>query len=114
MAVFLALGCYRGEDVLVYPWTITDPASGLALDITGWSISFTLKQTYSGGALITKTVGSGITLTNPTAGVLSVSLLAADTNQTAGRYFYALARTDSGAHAILTAGDWTIKDDTAF
>lgn len=107
MAIQNDLAIFRGEDVGIGITLVP------AVDITGWSISFILKANYSGPAITTKTVGSGITITDAAAGQFTVSLLAADTvSLPAGRYYYDVARTTPGARSVLSHGEMQIRDNT--
>lgn len=82
---------FPGEDV-----TITFTVTGV--DVTGWAMSFAV-------GTVTKTVGSGVTLTDPTNGVLTVTLAAADTTTLgAGDKDFKLRRTDSGSNAVVAHG----------
>ncbi len=102
MAQQANLSFYLGEDI-----TITDQPAGTPVNITGWSIQFTLRQQPSldSAPLVTKTVGSGVTITNASAGIFTVQLAAADTAGLAeGTYYYYIQRTDSGSATVLTAG----------
>jgi len=96
---------YRGEDV-----TVTDTMSP-ATNITGWSLAFTVRKNYGdpNPALIAKTVGAGITITNATNGVFTIAIARADTaSLTPGVYVYDVQRTDAGNETVLTIGYLTI------
>jgi hypothetical protein len=109
VAIYQTWGCFRGEDVLLTD-TLRPPGG-----ITGWAITFTLKKLYTDQTvLITKTVGNGISIIDPINGVFTVGLSALDTNLPAGDYLYTIARTDTGAHTVLTYGPVKILDDTVF
>ena len=96
---------YKGEDasvtVTVYQSNGTTPQ-----DITGWSVSFVLHATRNDGlALVTKTVGSGIALTTPGSGLLTITLEDTDTSGLdPGWYRFYVARTGAGVEAVLTTG----------
>jgi hypothetical protein len=86
---------YLGEDVSITV-TVTDDA-GSAVDITGMSISY-LVWSGTNAAVITKTVGSGIALTTPASGILTITIADTDTDAIApGRYNHELKITDNGA-----------------
>jgi hypothetical protein len=91
---------YKGEDV-----TITDTMSP-ATNITGWSLQFTVRKNFGDAtALITKTIGSGITVTDLTNGIFKIAVANADTSGlTPGAYVYDVERTDSGNRTVLTTG----------
>ena len=95
-------GWFIGE-TKVLRFTITD-ASGVAQNITGWTMDFKMSATLSGDRLFTKTVGAGIVLTSPTAGICDVTVAAADTTAlTPTTYYYVLRRTGAGNAAGRTA-----------
>lgn len=82
---------FAGEDVVI-TFTIT------STDITGWALSFV-------AGAVTKTVGSGITITDGANGVCTVDLAAADTTALgAGDTSFKLRRTDSGSNTVLSFG----------
>lgn len=69
--------------------TMTPNISG---GILTWSMAFTLRHLLSTAVLITKTVGSGITI--DTAQSFYVDLSASDVASLAGNYYYDIWRTD--------------------
>ena len=79
------------------------------MNITGFAIQFSLKLTVEDSDLITKTVGSGITLTDPTNGVLTVTIDDTDTTSLSpGNYVYSLKRTDAGNETTFAIGTITL------
>ena len=80
--------------------------------ITGWTIRFSLALSAADAdlALITKTVGSGITITSAALGEFEVVLSATDTNLAPGKYTYSITRTNAGSVSVLTKGFLTIED----
>lgn len=76
----------RGDDRTI-TLTLTD-GNGNALDLTGASLWFYVYKADGSATVITKTVGSGITVATPASGIATVaisnantaSLLAADLN----------------------------------
>lgn len=103
MTVAANFQCYKAEDVSL-PVQVYQADGVTAQNITGWSITFTAHQ-FSGPSLITKTVGSGITITNGTGGQLTVAIASADTaGLSPGNYLYSITRTDAGSEAVLTEG----------
>lgn len=95
---------YKGEDVVV-----TDSMTPVT-NITGWSLQFTLRKNYGDAtALVTKTVGAGITVTDATNGVFKITLASADTaNLALGNYVYDVERTDVGNRTVLSIGNLNI------
>jgi hypothetical protein len=92
---------YRGEDVALN-FTLTP-----LTDITGWTLSFKVKQRLDDAAALLTIAGS---ITTAAAGTFSVTLSAANTTTlSAGRYTYDVWRTDSGSNAALAIGALTVK-----
>lgn len=97
---------FRGEAV-----TITETVS--SQNITGWAISFIArKKGEPTTSVINKSVSSGITLSDPSNGICTISLSSSDTDIAEGRYDVSIARTDSGSETVLTTGDLEIKRNT--
>lgn len=96
--------------------TVDDGAGGV-VDLTGATVTFAMSKDKPGSrfnatAKITKTVGDGVTLTDPTNGVMTVALDAADTDDLSGRYHYEIEVTDTSSNvATVTTGIITIKPD---
>jgi hypothetical protein len=114
MAIITDISWYRGEDVVLTD-SIKD-AGGAAVNITGWSLQFTLKKAYGdAAAVLTKsTAGGGITITNGPGGVLQVTIASADTASLEVRtYVYDIQRIDAGSRAVLSIGNATIKPEVA-
>jgi hypothetical protein len=106
MSVENNLECFAGEDVTI---TVTLSGSG---SIAGWAFTFTLKSAYGGSALVTKTVGSGIVITDAANRILTITLSSSDTNRAtteAVKYLYDLWRTDSGSRGTGVHGVFKIK-----
>lgn len=74
-----------------------------ATSISGWAITFTVRSypEATGSALITKTVGDGITLTDAANGVFQVYF---DADLTPGQYAFDIWRTDTGQETPLLIG----------
>jgi hypothetical protein len=93
-----AMEIIRGDTV---PLTITVLANGSALNITGYTFFFTAKRTSGdadGSAVISKTV---TTLSDPTHGIMVITLTPTDTAIDAGKYLYDIQMV-SGAGAVTT------------
>jgi hypothetical protein len=79
------LAITRGEHVV---YTITLTESGAAVDLTGvTTMRWTMRTNYPASSVISdadatlsKTIGSGLTVTNPTSGVVELEIVKADTN----------------------------------
>ena len=73
-------------------------------DITTWALEYVLCDSAE-VAQFTKTVGSGITITDGPNGVLEVAVADSDTaSLTAGKFSHRLRRTDLGLEAVLAHG----------
>jgi hypothetical protein len=81
-----------------------------AVNISGWSIQFRMSSTATGASVLTKTA----TLTDPTNGVCSVAIAAADTPAfSPGVYYYTLARIDAGSNQVLAYGTVVLQGRVA-
>lgn len=101
MSISTNIQCFRSEDVTINV-TMTPTT-----DITGWTLSFVAINS-SGVTTISKTSGSGITITSPSAGMFSVSISSTDTTIAYDSYTYAIRRTDSGFNAVLCNGYFVV------
>lgn len=110
MTVSAKFSSYIGEDVLLTNTIYSDAAKTTPANITGWSIQF-VAYLLGGPPVITQTTANGgITLTDPTNGVLAVSLPKALTqNLLPYIYSFYIERTDAGADAVLTDGSWNLQ-----
>jgi hypothetical protein len=103
---------YRGDDKTLN-LTFTN-SSGAAIDITGYSIFFTVKNisdvtTDDSLAIISKTVTSH---TDAAAGLTSISLTNSDTNITINTYKYDIQSKDgSGNINTILTGNFIINND---
>jgi hypothetical protein len=105
MSIAQNLSCLASEAVVITVTMDTPPAGG----ISGWALAFYLKQKYADlAALVTKTSGTGIAVVDATAGVFTITLAAADTDQTPGNYVYDIWRTDAGQETALVHGRFSI------
>lgn len=94
---------FRGEDK-VLEFTVYQSDGETLQDITGWALSFDLCNSAF-VSQINKTSGSGITITDPTNGVLQVAIDDVDTDSLEpASYRYELKRTDSGSESVLAHG----------
>lgn len=81
-------------------------------DMTGWAISWIVRDVLAGTAQITKTVGAGITITDGPRGIITIALAKSDTSGltvttslAAGKgYVWEVKRTDSGSNLVLARG----------
>ena len=96
-------------DSKVITVTVTD-ADGAAVNLTGATISYVIFD--DGSATITKTVGSGITVTDAAAGTFTITLAASDTASLAGAYYHECQVTDSSGNiSTIFTGTVTMNED---
>lgn len=82
-------GVFSGDD-LDLNVTVTDAADA-ALDLTSASsIIWRLSRHVGATADLTKSVGSGVTVTDPVNGLLTVTIDAADTASLVGNFYHEL------------------------
>ena len=95
---------HQGEDL-----TLTATMAPAA-NITGWTLTFSIKKQYGdAAALLTKTVGAGITIIDAANGVFQIALASADTAALETRqYVFDIQRTNSGSRTVLTIGNITV------
>ena len=100
---------FIGEDK-VFQHSVTDSAGAVQV-ITGWALEWVLRSNYGHStALLTKTVGSGITISNGAGGILQVAISDDDTLSMApDTYCYTLRRTDATFEVILAFGSAVLK-----
>ena len=104
---------YAGEEKEPFTITVRDGAGAL-VDLTGATITWIVKRTEDDAAgLITKAVGSGITLSNQTThkGEFTITLESEDTADLGGASYYHEARVTDIAHhpTTITRGIMTIR-----
>lgn len=95
---------YAGNSELFYiPVTDND---GAVLPLGGLTeATFSLNESKGGiSALLTKTLGHGITVTDPTGGILTVKISAGDTDGLEGYYVYDVM-------VIVDGEEYTVVDD---
>lgn len=84
------------------------------VDLSGASADFALSKRPGSTALVTKSVGTGITITDAVAGELEVRLDPADTEPLAGGHYYELEVQDaSGRRTTVLFGTIQIRKNTA-
>lgn len=86
---------WAGDNKLI-DVTVVD-GDGVAVDITGATIKWVLAKTAGDSALVTKTTGDGITITDAAAGKFRVTLVPADTESLAGVYYHEAEVTDASS-----------------
>jgi hypothetical protein len=114
MALETSLTYFLGTDHQ-FVHSILDSAQAVAIDISGWELSFMIKRSRSqpdANASLTKTTSSGIAITgafnvdpDTNTQVATVSIDDTDTDAlAAGSYVWELKRTDAGLEAVIGYG----------
>ena len=111
----------KNTDKFGFPWPRGDSlplnfefrdTDGVIVDITGWTIFFTLKKNRSDTdveAVISKTITN---LTNPTNGETTVVISAEETNSLLGNYSYdCQLKTVDGLIYTIISGTITFLED---
>lgn len=94
---------YAGDNAILN-YAITDE-SGNPLDLSGSTLTYTISARDGFPALVTKTTGSGIVVTDAVGGLLAVSLSSSDTTALQGMLWQQLVMTDSvGEISTLSTG----------
>lgn len=107
----------RGQDLALRFTLDADSLARAGGTIAGWAVTFQIKDKLGGTSKVSKTVGSGVVLTTPTSGVVTVTLARADlltatvTDSLADGYGYVwdLKRTDAGSAVVLAHGTLTLE-----
>ena len=100
----------RSGDTFVIKATTTDKA-GAIVNISGAAIKFGLYTVVDNGEVLTKTVGSGIVITDGVIGLYEVTVDAADTAALAGRHFHETEMIVSSTTRTVMVGVVNIKTD---
>ena len=103
------LRAFRGDDYALQ-LVLTDVDS-VPIDITGWEFYFTIKNNRTDPddiAVISKDIPATV---NPTSGILSIILTAAEVNNLSGAYFYDIQYKASGIIQTITHGSITFETD---
>jgi len=107
MAITENIEFVRGEDV-----TIEVTVTGV--NIAGWALSFAIARSRRDTAIITKTVGSGITITDEDNGVFEITIPDTDTDGIpVGPCVWDVKRSDAGHEAVLTRGKLELLPNVA-
>jgi hypothetical protein len=103
---------FIGEDKSL-TWTIYQSDGTTAQDVTGWALSWTVKRRegdLDASAVLTKTTSSGIELTTPASGIVTVTVADTDTDSLHPQtYYHELKRTDAGFETVLTYGRMVLR-----
>lgn len=108
MATVTNIGFNLGEDITI---RVTVAGSG---DISGWTLQCDVKSTGGGAAIISKTTGDGITITDGPNRIFEIALSDTDTEKLAGsEYKWGVKRMDADQEAGLAKGLITMGDSVA-
>lgn len=102
---------FSGDDFDIVV-TVRDTA-GVAKNLTGTTaVVWNLAKRAGGTALLSKTLGSGVVLTTPLSGVLTITLAPADTAGLAGPYYHEVQLVDAAAKKMtVLRGTATLLKD---
>lgn len=85
-------------------------AAAAVTDLTGAAVKFKISRSPQSAAIIVKTIGAGITITDATGGIFKASLVASDTNNLNGKFYFQAQVTDSsGNTAVISHGAINFK-----
>jgi len=107
---------FRGEDKRLQFVIYADASRAEVADASGFALSWKLASALGGTALVTKTTGSGISVSgtfnaDPALNTQVVEVAVDDTDTdglTTGTLWHELKRTDAGLEAVLAHGRATI------
>ena len=107
MATKTDITFFRGEDV-----TLAVTVTGTI--ITGWGLSCSIGKGYGQTVAFTKTIGTGIAITDGPGGKFEVSIADTDTDVLrSGAYVWDIKRTDAGQEVVLCYGNLDLKPNVA-
>lgn len=103
---------YSGDHLTIQV-TVTDAATGLPKILTGMSAArWKVSKSVTIPAIITKTLGVGITLIDGPTGRIDIAVIPADTASIKGAYIHELEITDAaGRIQTVMDGAFTIDQD---
>lgn len=81
--------------------------------MTGWALTWELKDSPNGAIKVSKTVGSGITIGNGDGTNDRAAIAIADTDTeplNPGTYYHQLRRSDAGNEVIQAFGDAVLRE----
>lgn len=99
---------FSGETKEIEVHVVDD--AGNDVNLTGYSISWILSRYYGGTAVITKTVGSGITVTDAAHGLFKITVTATESAGYAGQYVHRALIDLSGVKAMVLAGTFVVLE----
>jgi hypothetical protein len=106
-------GAYYRDGINITFQVFEDSDLSIKKDITALEFTFTLRDAYdSAVALIQKTVGAGITLTDPTNGIGVITLSRTDLTIDTGVYLCDLEMVEAAVHyTVIVTGfilEWNL------
>lgn len=105
------LTIYKGEAV-VQPFTHVLEGTTTPVNITGWTIAFTVRKKPTDTATLLTVPGAVV---SGPAGTYTVSLTHAQTVPlTAGVYAYDIQRTDATSEAVMSIGRFTVTQEVLY
>jgi hypothetical protein len=94
---------FSGE-ARVLAFTVRDE-DGIPANISGWTLSWTLRVSAESSAIVAKATGNGIAIVNGAAGRADVTISSGDTKGLQGRtYLHEFRRTTVGSESVLAHG----------
>jgi hypothetical protein len=103
---------YSGDDDEIAVSVVDD--EGVAIDLTGATITWSLADSRGGTVLVTKTsdTSAELSITSAAGGTFTIHLLATDTDDLAGVYYHEAQVEDSQGHktTVLTGYAEIIED----
>jgi hypothetical protein len=96
-------------DTKILEITVTDDSNAV-INITGVLIRWQLSKTVKDPPLVSKAVGSGITIVNGPAGRFDVLINPADTLALIGSHYHEVEIDDSGVISTVLTGKVTITE----
>lgn len=81
-------------------------------DISGWTITFQVRDALGGTSQITKTIGSGITVVNAPKGIIDISLAKSETALlNIQSYVWDIKRTNVDNNVVLARGQLILEQE---
>lgn len=89
--------------------TVTDEDSNVVVDITDCDVFWVVSRVLGSASLLTKQVGTGITVVDAPAGRFDIQLDSDDTQELQGSYYHESRMIDdTGAISTILSGSLTI------
>jgi len=92
-------------------YQITFKENGVSIDITGWTVYFTIKSSMEDTDAQAKLAKTITTFANAASGIALIPLTTSDTNITAGNYWYSMDYKDADDNeGIVVTGKIKIEE----